>query len=165
MSRILHYGLGTILSVVGGVYIYQNRLSILAEGNMYYRGVRNFIRNLNPIKILKIIQLKSEKIYLVELLGREFLVKDHEIDVVRYKELQNSHTLPHTPDDILETMCQSSSGEIDITDISRKLIGPFLEQFTEQNKIWIKEYLELSLDINKVNSIKLTFINNSEINI
>lgn len=165
MKQILQYGFGALLGLAGGIYIYNKRFSILAEGNMYYRGFNNFLNNLNPIKIIETIQLKSEKIYLIELLGKEFLVKDIEIDVSKYKTLRTSIVIPHTPDDILETICQTSNGEIDITDISRKLVGPFLTQFTEDNKNWIKEYLNMYHDIDHVNAINLTFINNSEINI
>ena len=166
MDKFLQIGMSLLATIGLGMIIYQNRISLLSSGNMYYRKSGLFISNLYPLKIIKSLDLEKQQVYLIELLGRPFIVSNTAIDIEGYKSLKKSVKIPHTPDDILETICITGNGEeIDITDESRELIGPFLNQFTYENKEWIVEYLEKYREINDINSLRLTFINNTEINI
>ena len=166
MDKFLQIGVGLLATMGVGMIIYQNSISVLSIGNMYYRKTSSFISNLYPLKIIKSLDLKKQQVYLVELLGRSFIVLNTTIDIEAYKKLKKSVKIPHSPDDILETICTTKNGtEIDITEDSRELIGPFLDQFTYENKGWILEYLEKYREINDIKNLTLTFINNTEINI
>ena len=151
--------IGTILTISTGYLAYKNRMGIFENCNSYFIGISNLITNIYPIRIQKTLVLNSVKIYNITLLDRPFIVTDLKIDIEAYEKLKNSLVIPHTPDDILETVILIGTEKIDITDISKLLIGPFLNQFDDTNSSWIFEYLSSEYEYNNIDEIQLTFIN------
>ena len=162
-SGIIFVGFGSLVSLSLGYYTYINRMEILENCNQYYVNIAEYIKNLNPLKVYEIINLDNGTVFDITLLNRRFIVPDLNIDINKYKKLQTSMVIPHSPDDILETILINNNNEkIDITDLSKLLIGPFLNQISEPNEKWIFEYLEKKHKYTNINVIELTFINNKK---
>jgi len=138
---------------------YLNRIKILENCNYHYINAKQYVNNINPITVIETIKLKSATIYYIKLLDSLFIVNDLNINIDDYKSLKNSLVIPHSPEDILETVLKKGSEEIDITDLSKLLIGPFLDQITDKNEKWIFEFLEERHNYSDINALEITLIN------
>ena len=138
---------------------YLNRIKILENCNYHYINAKQYVNNINPITVIETIKLKSATIYYIKLLDSLFIVNDLNINIDDYKSLKNSLVIPHSPEDILEAVLKKGSEEIDITDLSKLLIGPFLDQITDKNEKWIFEFLEERHNYSDINALEITLIN------
>lgn len=164
-SNIYIWSLGGVgIASCVGYYTYINRIWMLENVNFYYKRFDKYIKNLNPLQVLETYNLDSKNIYLIKLIDKHFIVSETNIDIKKYTDLKNSLIIPHTPEDILEaTLTTESNHLLDITEVSKLLIGPFLNQFTQQNKKWIFEYLEKKHKYKNIKTIELMFINGNKI--
>jgi len=144
---------------------YSNRIRILENCNYHYINFRKYLNNLKPITVIETIKLNSATIYHINLLGTPFIVNDLDIDIDRYNNLKNSLIIPHSPNDILEGVINQSGQQRDITDLSKLLIGPFLDQITAKNEKWIFEYLEKKLNYKNIASLDIALINGKNNNL
>ena len=155
----LFFSAGSILTVSLGYYAFLHRIKLLENCNHHYITFNKYLSNLNPITVMETIKLKSNTVYHIKLLDKYFIVKDLNIDIDQYKKLKISLVIPHSPEDILEATLISDDEEIDITDLSKLLIGPLLNQITDQNEKWIFEYLDQKLNYTNINTFEITLIN------
>jgi len=155
----LFLGFGSVCTFSLAYATYSHRIMILENCNYQYLNIRKYINNLKPITIMETIKLKSATIYHIKLLGAQFIVSDLNIDIDRYNSLRNSLVIPHSPEDILDAILIQNDKEIDITDVSKLLIGPFLDQIHEKNVKWIFEYLQEKHNYTDITSFTITLIN------
>ena len=158
-TSALIFGVSSLVTVSIGYLTYLNRITILENCNYHYLNVHKYINNLNPITVLETIKLKSKTIYHIKLLDTYFIVNDLDINIDEYTRLKTSLHIPHSPEDIMEGVLIKNDEEIDITDISKLLIGPLLNQISEVNEKWIFEYLESRHNYTNISSFEITLIN------
>ena len=155
------------LFLIGSCYfIYKHSYKITRDGYFYYTSLINSFKQGDYIKTNYELILANTQLYSITLSdGKEFLVKDINIDTNKYELLKGTFTIPHVPDDILEaTIVTSKDKTIDV-DIHCKIIcGPLMNQFTEDNKSWLFEYIKHALDLTEdIKELNVTYINNHNI--
>lgn len=158
-----------VLSSIGlasliGYYSYINRIFLLENINFYYKQGDEYIKNLYPLRVIEVYNLDSKKIYLIKIMNKPFIVPETNINIQQYKNFKNSLVIPHSPEDILEASITTENEEtIDITEVSKLLVGPLVDQFTQENKDWIYEYLEKKHNYKNIKVVKIMFINGNKI--
>jgi len=95
--------------------------------------------------------------------GSEFIVKNRDIDTTEYNKLKSTFIIPHSPDDILEATITTNNGDnLDVEDSCKILCGPFINQFTEENKLWIFEYIKHVKNLTEeIKELRVDYINNT----
>jgi len=143
-----------ILAGVGG-YIYYKHIEILKWSNYYYRWVISWSL-FNPSYINRVDMINGQIYYYITLRGRSFITIDNQLDISKYEAFSRKMVIPNSPDNILEADIITNDGEkIDVLDDIKLLCGPFVDQYTRENKKWIFNYLinEYTM-IEKISDIK-----------
>ena len=155
-----------LLLLGAGYFIYRNYYHILKEVFYYYTKLNKSFKRIDYIKTNYDIILANTKLYNITMAdGKEFLVKNRNIDTEKYNLLKSTFTIPHSPDDIFEATITTDKNEtIDVERSCKCICGPFIDQITESNKLWIFEYLKhiKNLEDNIV-VLKVDFINNTSV--
>lgn len=155
-----------LLLLGASYFIYRNYYCILKEVFYYYNKFNKRFKRIDYIKTNYDIILANTKLYNITMAdGNEFLVKDRNIDTKKYNLLKSTFIIPNSPDDIFEATITTNKNEIIDVEKSCKLIcGPFIDQLTEDNKLWIFEYLKHKKNLeDNIVELKVDFINNTTI--